>query len=275
MWNSNLRFDARAARRLPSAEHLLAFSGSALVQLRASERAGYLSRWLVSPTSHLRRVAEQYALAHRRYPLERPWSGRLLARSLAEYRRADRILVSTGHVWESFVEHGIGEDVLVRFPLTPDPRFTPQLERRPTATFNVVYIGALAVSKGVPLLIDAVRRLAHDDLRLILFGGWGSRGMRRFVQQACSQDQRIEVLRGDPLDALRTAHVCVHPSYEDGFAYAAAEALACGVPVIVSRNSGVKELVDPGRTGLVLATGDLDSLTESIDAAYRGEAFDE
>jgi glycosyltransferase involved in cell wall biosynthesis len=63
----------------------------------------------------------------------------------------------------------------------------------------------------------------------------------------------------------------VHPSYEDGFAYAPAEALACGVPVLVTEDTGMKELLEDQRAGLVLPTGDLAALREAIDAAYRGE----
>ncbi len=63
----------------------------------------------------------------------------------------------------------------------------------------------------------------------------------------------------------------MHPAYEDGFAYAPAEALAAGVPVLVSEDTGMKDLIERGRDGEVLPTGDLDALTEAIDAAYRGE----
>lgn len=59
-------------------------------------------------------------------------------------------------------------------------------------------------------------------------------------------------------------------AYEDGFAYAPAEALACGVPVIVSEDTGMKDLVDPGANGLILGTGDADALADALDAAYRG-----
>ena len=65
--------------------------------------------------------------------------------------------------------------------------------------------------------------------------------------------------------------LCVHPAYEDGFAYAPAEALASGIPVIVSEDTGMKDLIDPPRTGLILPTGDIDALTAAIDAAYRRE----
>jgi glycosyltransferase involved in cell wall biosynthesis len=95
--------------------------------------------------------------------------------------------------------------------------------------------------------------------------------MRRFLQQATAADPRITVGPGDPLPHLRRAALCAHPSYEDGFAYAPAEALACSVPVLVTEDTGMKDLVDPGVSGLILPTGDLSSLTEAIDACYRGE----
>jgi glycosyltransferase involved in cell wall biosynthesis len=273
-WAANVAFDLDAARRLPAAEHLIAFNGSALLQLRAAGRALVQSLSLMSANSHLRRVVRMYSLAHRQYPLERPWATRLLGRNLAEYALADRIYVSSGHAWESFVEEGVPEGRLARFPLTPAPRFVPDADARvSSSSFDVVYTGSLSVAKGVPLLIDAVRRLTYPDLRLVLAGGWGTRGMRRFVQRACAADARIVVRPGDPLPHLQRAALYVHPSWEDGFGYAPVEALACGVPTIVSAHTGMRELIEPGRNGLVVPTGDLDALTQALEAAYRGEAF--
>ena len=139
------------------------------------------------------------------------------------------------------------------------------------ATFDVVFSGRLCVAKGVPLLVDAVRRLGHEDLRLVLVGGWGTRGMRGFLQEASARDERVRIVPGDPLPHLHKARLCVHPSYEDGFGYAPVEALACGVPAIVSEDTGMKDLIQPGVNGAIVATGDLTALTEAIDAAYKGE----
>lgn len=266
-------FDAYAARRLPAAEHLVAFNGQALTQFAVARRAGYRSLALVSANSHMRQVAAQHAKAHRRYPLEGSWTAHLVKRNLAEYGRADRIYVASRYVRESFLQEGFSPELLSALPLTPDPRYREEGPRTGSDRFDIVYVGSLAVHKGVPLLIDAVRRLPQADVRLTLVGGWGTRGMRRFVQSACAGDRRIVVSPGDPLPHLRAASLCVHPAYEDGFAYAPAEALACGVPVLVSEDTGMKDLIDTPRRGLVLPTGDLDVLTEAIEAAYRGEAF--
>jgi glycosyltransferase involved in cell wall biosynthesis len=275
MWTGSVRFDERAARALPGADHLIAFNGTALAQIRAARKRGMRSASLMSANSHMRRVIRQHEIAHRQYPIERPWATRLLSRNLAEYERSDRIHVASRYVWESFTDEGFADERLSFFPLTPHPRFEQAGPRQPADTFNVVYVGSLIVHKGVPLLIDAFRRLAHPDMRLILVGGWKTRPMRRFIEQSCAEDPRITVSPGDPLAHLLAAGVCVHDSYEDGFAYAPAEALACGVPVIVSQDTGMKDLVDPGRTGVVLPTGDLRALTGAIDACYRGELLDD
>lgn len=263
-------FDQYAAQRLPAADHLIAFNGQALAQFQAARQARYASLSLISANSHLRRVVRQHARAHEQYPIERSWATHLLGRNLAEYAQADRIYVASQYTRESFLEEGFSDDVLSLFPLTPDPRYRADPAATSTETFDIVYVGSLAVHKGVPLLVDAVRHLPHADIRLRLVGGWASRGMRRFIQHACAVDRRISHGPGDPLPRLSDARLCVHPAYEDGFAYAPAEAVACGVPVIVTDDTGMKDLVD-GRNGVVLRTGDRGALTDAIDAAYRGE----
>jgi glycosyltransferase involved in cell wall biosynthesis len=263
-------FDAYAAERLPSSGHLVAFNSQALAQLRRARATGYESLSLVAANPHIRRLARQHERARERYPLEGSWATRMAERNLAEYELADRIHVCSRYTRESFLEQGFDESRLVEFPLTPDPRFQPDGDRR-SPLFEVIYVGSLSVHKGVPLLVDAVRRLPHSDLRLRLVGGWGTPGMRKFIERARAEDPRILVTPGDPLPHLRSARLCVHPAYEDGFAYAPAEALAAGVPVLVSEDTGMKDLIEPGRDGLVLPTGDPGALSEAIEAAYRGE----
>jgi glycosyltransferase involved in cell wall biosynthesis len=271
---TNAAFDSAAARRLPPcAEHLLVFNGHALRHVDAARRLGYRSVALVSANAHMAHEARQHREAWRRHPLERPWAPRNRRRNMAEYAAVDHVYVSSEYAWETFVSEGFPEERLRMFPLTPHHRFQPRRSPPTAATFNVVYIGSLSVHKGVPLLIEAVRRLAHDDLRLLLVGGSGTRGMRRHIESACRADPRLSVQPGDPLAHLHDAALCVHPSYVDGFAYAPAEALACGVPVIVTEDTGMKESIEPGRNGLILPTGDVDALTQAIEAAYSGEVL--
>jgi glycosyltransferase involved in cell wall biosynthesis len=272
-WRTSVEYDAYAARRLPAGDHLIGFNGTSLAQLRRAPRMGYQSVSLMAANSHMRQVIRQHQLAYRQYPVERPWPTHLLKRNLREYELAERLYVASRYTRESFLEEGFSEDALPLFPLTPHPRYSPAPGQPRSDTFDVLYVGSFAVHKGVPLLLDAFSRTSHRDMRLVLVGGWKTRSMRRLIQQACARDPRISVTRGDPLPHLRSARLFVHPAYEDGFAYAPAEALACGVPVLVSEDTGMKDLIDPGVSGLILPTGDVGSLTDSLEAAYRGEAF--
>ena len=268
---ASARFDVRAAARLGAGDHLIAFNGTALAQFRAARRASFQSLALVSANSHIQQVVERHAQAYRQYPVERPWATRIVGRNLREYALADRVYVASRYIWESFVQRGHAEETLSFFPLTPDPRYRPAPAPSASPTFDVVYIGSLLVHKGVPLLLDAFARLPYEDLRLVLVGGWKTHSMRHYVERACAADSRIAVRPGDPLTQLRSARLCVHPAYEDGFAYAPAEAIACGVPVLVSEDTGMKELIDGENVGRVLPSGDVDALAEAIEAAYRGE----
>lgn len=265
-------FDAVARRLLPAHQtNLLAFNGAALQQMRAARRLGYQSVGLISANGHLKNVVRQHDKAWRQYPIERPWGPTLEARNLTEYRTADLVWVPSRYVWSTFVNEGFPEERLRLFRLTPDDRFQPRVEEPTAPTFDVVFTGSLRVHKGVPLLIDSFRRLPHKDLRLKLVGGWGSRGMRRFVTSACAEDRRITVCPGDPLPHLLQAGVYAHVSYEEGCTYAPAEAAACGVPLILTEDSSMVTEYVPGLVKCrVVPTGDADAITEAIDAAYRG-----
>jgi glycosyltransferase involved in cell wall biosynthesis len=272
-WADCVAYDRYASAHLPAGEHLIAFNGEAARQFATARRGAYRSVSLMAANSHMRQVIRLHAAARRSYPIEQPYSERLLARNLRDYDLAERIYYASEYIRESFLEQGIAGERLARFPLTPDPRYTPRQEPPAGPCYEIVYVGALTVAKGVPLLIDAVSRLPQEDLRLTLVGGWGTPGMRRFMQRALAADPRIEVSPGDPLPHLRRASLFVHASWEDGFAYAPAEALAAGVPVLVSEDTGMKELIAGPEVGRVLPTGDLAALTEAIEASYRGELF--
>ena len=175
----------------------------------------------------------------------------MLGRNLREYDGAQEIWVASSYIRDSFLREGFADSRLRCIPARHLIRGTtpPRPSAASSDRFEIVYVGSLSVHKGVPLLVEAFRRFDHDDMRLVLVGGWGTRGMRRFMQRACAEDARIVVSPGDPLPALQSASLAVHPAYEDGFGYAPAEALVAGVPVIVSEDTGMKDMIGSVGTG--------------------------
>jgi glycosyltransferase involved in cell wall biosynthesis len=269
-WRSFLAcdaFDRQVASRLVGAEAHFGFPAQSRRTFQRARRLGFESLHLVAATSHIDNVARLHAEARKRWPLEDDWLNEAHRKKvLEEYGLADAILVSSDYARQSFLAQGVPARKLKYWQLRPDPRFQPPGRRPEDGVFRILYVGAVSVVKGVPLLLEAMSRLRGRAVELTLVGGPGSRGMRRLIAQAMAEDPRIRLAPGDPLPHLRRADVLVHPSFQEGFGYAPMEALACDVPVIVTEDTGMKEHVEPGRNGWVVPTGSVEAMVERLEA---------
>jgi glycosyltransferase involved in cell wall biosynthesis len=72
-------------------------------------------------------------------------------------------------------------------------------------------------------------------------------------------------------DVYRTASVFVLASVEEGMALSVLEALASGVPVIVTENTGAADIVTHGREGLVVPARDPAALADALLQLYEDE----
>lgn len=263
-------FDWTMARHLPAdATRYMGFVGESLRTFRRAKRLGYDQLELVAANSHVDNVLRLHEQAAQAHGIRDSWLGTLLARKTRqEYEQADLIYVHSDYTRQSFIDAGIPASKLRRTVLTVDPRFVPPKERPSDGVFRIVYVGRIEATKGIPLLLDTLHQLPFDA-ELTLVGRWGTRTMRRYMEDWCRREPRICVSPGDPLPALQKADVFVHPSYEDGFGYAPMEALACGVPVIVTSDTGMKEYVKEGVNGYVIPTGDGEALRDRLVHLHR------
>jgi glycosyltransferase involved in cell wall biosynthesis len=264
-WVGAELFDRAVARDLEPVEATVGFSGQALHTFERARELGCARLELVSPTCHVDHVVARHDAAYRLHPIEKPWlSERQRRKCTLEYELADAIHVTSGYAAESFAARGLAAKVQ-HHALRVSDRFTPGT-RGEDGLFRIVYVGALTVAKGVPVLLDAFRGLDDPDLRLTLVGGWATRGMRRHLAASTAADPRISIAPGDPLPQLRRSDVYVHPSWHDGFALAAREAMACGLPVVVTEDTGMKESVEGGVDGWIVPTGDAEAIAERLAA---------
>jgi glycosyltransferase involved in cell wall biosynthesis len=160
-----------------------------------------------------------------------------------------------------------------------DPEFRPGEPAEIAATRRelgapegyVLYAGTLEPRKNVGRLIDAWAALRADDAQvppLVLAGpyGWGSEPLARRIA-ALAADGVIAVGRVERSRLVRifqAARVFVYPSLYEGFGFPAAEALACGVPVVASDTSSLPEVV--GDAGLLADPRDAGALAGKIKA---------
>jgi len=260
-------FDRAVARNLAPVEEFEGFGGQALHCFKSLRQSGCHTLYLQAANSHVNNVARLHTQAMQQYGIEPSWLNEAQRqKTLREYEMADIIYVGSEYTRQTFLAAGIPADKLRKRVFDVHPRFTPPEKRLDDGVFRVVYTGSLTVMKGIPVLLEAFSRLPEQNAELILVGGWATRGMRRYLQSWLARDNRIRLAPGNPLPHLQQANVYVHPTYEDGFAYAPMEALACGVPVIVTEDTGMKEYVEDGINGYIVPTGNWEAILERLVA---------
>jgi glycosyltransferase involved in cell wall biosynthesis len=268
-WKGHLSgdlYDIAVARQMQQAPAAyIGFGGQSLHSFQRARQLGCKRLELVAANSHVRNVARMHRQGLRQYGIETSWlNGAQIRKTLREYAEADVIYVASEYTRRTFLAEGVAADKLVRVHYETAPRFAPPESRTDDGVFRIVFIGSITVMKGVPVLLDAFARLPAKNAELILVGGWASRGMRHYMEAQLARDPRIKVAPGDPMPHLHRASVCVHPTYEDGWSYAPMEALACGVPVIVTEDTGMKEKVQEGFNGYVVPTGSWEAILERL-----------
>jgi glycosyltransferase involved in cell wall biosynthesis len=189
----------------------------------------------------------------------------MIERELREYQLADRILVPSERARQSFIQRGVDAERVVKIPYGVDiSAFSmPTGERCPGAVVSVATVG---LQKGHTHLLQAFQMLRTQNTSLTLVGavlpGWDKR--LRLNQPGIRVTGPVS--RSRVIEELRRASVFVLASVHDGFGMVIAQAMACGLPVIATEATGVRELVTDGVEGIVVsAPPDAQVLAEAID----------
>jgi UDP-glucose:(heptosyl)LPS alpha-1,3-glucosyltransferase len=143
--------------------------------------------------------------------------------------------------------------------------------RLPEIAFAILLVGNDWKKKGLPCLIEAIGSLHNPDLWILVRGQDDSYSIRDLLRQQ-GLEARMMVLPSIPQveSYYAAADMYVGPSLEDSFAIPPLEAMACGLPVIVSRQAGVSELLTHNVDGFILDDPtDSRQLAEFIRAVYE------
>jgi glycosyltransferase involved in cell wall biosynthesis len=181
-------------------------------------------------------------------------------RELLSYDRADYIVVPTTSVASSFIENGIAENrIFVNNYGVDVELFRPRFRTHQTSKPRIVFVGNWSYQKGCDILEEAIRKLGSlqfyhigvpKDLPLPRVPNFRSLGK-------LSQSELARV--------LSSFDILVLPSRQDGFGMVLLEAIACGLHVVASKNTGIVDIrrygnyedraitVDPGSVASLVA----------------------
>ena len=120
----------------------------------------------------------------------------------------------------------------------------------------LLYVGRLDREKNLDFLLDAIARVRVPRVRLVLVGrGTQAKALRRAAGARGLAD-RVELRGGSPPDGLpayyRAADAFVFASTTETQGLAVLEAMACGLPVVAVRATGIEEVVAEGVSGLLV-----------------------
>jgi len=181
----------------------------------------------------------------------------IIARCLEEYERADYITVPSQFVYDSFLENGFDKDKLLLIPFGVDTeRFRPG--RKEDKGFRVLFVGRLSLRKGIQYLLEAWNKLDLKNAELLLVGSLSKDVLPLIKRYRGKKSFELRGYLSNPVEVFNSASVFVCPSIEEGSALVTYEAMASGLPVIATVNSG--SLVRDGKEGFLIPIRDVEAL---------------
>lgn len=160
------------------------------------------------------------------------------------------------------IPNGVGED-LVALPAVGEER------KAEDHSITLLSVANLVAGKGIDVLLRALPRIRGRCSLVIVGDGPQRASLESLAQRLLIGDAVTFVGQVAPdrvKDYLRSADIFVLPSYSEGRPNSLIEAMAAGRAVVATDIAGVRELVDSGSNGLLVAPGKAELLAEALDA---------
>jgi len=203
--------------------------------------------------------------------LPQPMSEKTQHRLDLELKLSDHVFVLSSFQKRTLVEQGVDESKLILTPLGVDLQLFQPAAREEDGTFRVLFSGRVSQLKGTSYLLTAFQRLAIPRSELLFVGPTLGSGVRWW--QRPNVRWMPAVPRWQLPEYYAWADVYVLPSLTEGFAQTALEAMACGLPVIVSENTFAGDIITDGVDGFIVPIRDADAIADRL--SYLNDHPDE
>jgi len=264
---SETHFDRYVSERLTKTDLFQGVTGQCAQSLLAAKALGCFTILDVI-TTHMEDFHMNQQRECDKFGVQPPSNQRIVDQAVKEYNRADLIRVMSQHAKRTFLERGFASERLVVIPPPLDLDEFPQAEFR-EPKFRISFVGLLEPWKGFHYLIEAFQRMQLPDSELVLWGGSGSRPVAKYLRESSAKNPAIiinpvEVRSYGYGNVYGKSSVLVHPSLCDGFGYVVVEAMASGIPVITTLNTGAAQYVLDGVNGYIVDPTDRTMLSDRL-----------
>lgn len=263
-------FDHWAWQRLTDARVFHVWHGHGLQSLKVAKERG-MATVVERASTHPAFARAILSEEHRRWGLgwrEWSWHRRRLAEELEV---ADRVLVPSRFAHDTFKQAGFPEAKLHLLPYGVDAeRFRPGEDGNDPRPFRALFAGQVSLRKGIPYLLEAWRLLGWRDAELLLVGRVLPEMRPLLARHRSLPGLRVLGHRRSLEEVYRASDVFVFPSLEEGCALVVLEAMASGLPVVITPNAGVP--LEAGVQGLLVPIRDPAALAEALEALRSNPA---
>jgi glycosyltransferase involved in cell wall biosynthesis len=162
----------------------------------------------------------------------------------------------------TFEDVGVDSSKLIVTPLGVDLDMFYPRPRADDGLFRVLFVGQITQRKGISYLLEAATRAALPDAELLLVGTpvGGGRPWEEYPRVRHLPHCR----RAHLPSVYASADVYVLPSLVEGFPLTALEAMASGLPVVVSENTFGSDVVTDGDDGFIVPIRDADAIADRL-----------
>jgi glycosyltransferase involved in cell wall biosynthesis len=258
------RLDRIVSKKVHSQDAVYTYEDAALETIRVAKERQICSVYEL-PIAYFeltQRLCQEEAI---RYP---HWEPTLLTtrdsplksnRKRAEMDLADIVVCPSQFVADSIPQRK--KVVVVPFG-SPDPAMVPQRSRSRNRV-RVLFAGTLSQRKGLADLFAAIRLIDRRDIEWIVLGA--AMMPLDFYRRECAEFV-YEPPRShrEALSLMSRCDILVLPSIVEGRALVLQEAMACGLPIIASTNTGADDLIVPDETGFLVPIRNPRAIAEAI-----------
>ncbi len=270
-------FDLWASTQLVPGDHIISSYAYANESFKLVRRHGGKT-FLDGGNSHPDNFWEILSEEHRRWKCPYPPVPKFYYKRCRRMMEdVDYVLSPSDFVSQSFLERGFKPEQIIPVVYPVDlAKFSPRLHdkaicngssitsgearRRP---FTIINTGSLSLRKGTPYLLEAFRLIRKEmpDARLLLTDAVSDSIKPILTKYSDLPIEWAPYLPPAQLaQRLRSADLFILPSLEEGLVRTALEAMACGLPVILTPNTGTAQYVEDGVNGSIVPIRDVDAI---------------
>ena len=263
-------FDYWAKSNIDKCNIFVGWSGYSLQALRKAKTYG-TTTIIERGSSYISFQKEMLEEEYSKYNIQtKPINERIVEKSLLEYKEADYISIPSGFVRETFIKNGFDPKKLIQVPYGVDLSVFRQIQKN-DKTFRIIFLGGLTLRKGLHYLLQAFSELRLPDAELMLIGSISAE-IKPFLNKYSGSYCYVgKIPHLELYTYLSQGSIFVLPSIEEGFGMVINQAMACGLPIICTTNTGGADIVRDGKDGFIIPIRDINALKEKILYLYENE----